>query len=269
MQNDYLLDEFSSVLFDFTKVYKKRVYEFISGYLTCMQLSRLFIDYIADLDIEVSSNKVLDSLEEGELKLDKIIRSRICKPFKNETVNLLGFGLASGEYEIKLANYILSQQYCKHIKIFGYDPFVQTDNNQINYITLADFNKKQIPKFDIILSRWSLHHVQACERWMPLLSLVNHVNLNAHIFIVEEGPFLLNDISNNRRITLLFQVLEDAFVNYILFPRWCCSNNYYIEYLSENDIERIESNLSFEYAKNSISLPGNEGTQIINYYNTR
>jgi hypothetical protein len=263
-KGDYLRDNFSQALIEFLDKEKNAAVQFINGATSSTQLCQSFIDFLKKSKAKYSFDDVLKSLFHPDSEIEKAIKHMLPKLYRGE-MNIFGFGLGSGYYEKDFTNYLRVENYSNKISIFGYDPHSKQKDDAITYLTPGDLNKT-VPRFDIFISRWVLHHVKQNERWNTLVKFMNHMGSNGHIFIVEEGPYLLEKPVANERLYLLVQSLGDTFVNYTVFPEWLISGNFHIEHLRKSDFTTIEKSLAFKSRREKISLDVGIPTQTLIHY---
>ncbi|MFH1769284.1 MAG: hypothetical protein ABH833_01305 [Parcubacteria group bacterium] len=265
--NNYLSETFSKILISFIDNKYDYVCDYLRAKISNTQICREFISYLDDSNKTYSYDKISKSLDYVGSNIDLAIKKFISKPFHSNIVNLFGYGLADGHYEETIAAYLVSYKYCDQVCIYGYDPYYHS--NEIRYINIKpeDISNDNLPKFDIIITRWTLHHVNGNERWDAFLKFINHIKPNGHILIIEECLDSQEGLNNNRKTYELIQALEDAFVNYIMLPGWCCSSAYHIEYLKEYDFAAIEKALKFKFTKYKWRLNKDTSTQTIIHYN--
>ena len=190
-----------------------------------------------------------------------------------EQINILGFGLRDGAYELSLANRLYAQGLAKKVTVYGFDPDSHEVNSSIQKITPAQLFAADCPKFDLIISRWVLHHVHFAERWDGLTQCINQANPQAKILIIEEGCFPL--AGHYRFEVACYELLlacADVMINAGLHQQWLkdiaagVDEPFFIRYLTANDLYQIEKQLVLPCTRTIYEVgPDFFGQTIISY----
>ena len=156
-----------------------------------------------------------------------------------ENINIFGFGLGDGSYELSLKKMLKTHQKINNAEIFGYEPFY----NDTAYKNFASSDLLTIDniKFDIIIARWSLHHVVDTERWGNFIASLNLLKPDGTAVIIEHGFVNRAFDFNCKQLYLFFNVIIDVIGNTIFNYDWLSkvegSKDYFIKFLDDDAIK--------------------------------
>jgi|GEM_PF-3235697 hypothetical protein len=207
-----------------------------------------FINYCFDHKIKLDPEKTLQSFSIHNQLSDKAVKKELLKITKKSHINLLGFGLDDGIYEKELANFLVLHKVCNTITIYGMDPYA-IKSNEIQYITPEQLSVDSL-KFDVIIARWSLHHVKLSKRWSDLSACISHSNSDASIIFIEHGFLQNSQFTAEKKLYKLLNALFDIIANIGLRPTYFTNTapsfgeHFFIHYLEMNDFSSILKNSS-------------------------
>lgn len=232
-----------------------------------------FINYCFSHKIKLDPEKTLQSFSIHNQLSDNAVKRELLKITKKTHINLLGFGLDDGIYEKELANFLVLHKICNKITIYGMDPYAKKGSG-IHYITPEQLSMDLI-KFDIIIARWSLHHVKLENRWSSLSDCISQCNGDASIIFIEHG-FLQNSyFTAEKKLYKLLNALFDIIANIGLRSSYFTQtapqfrNNFFIHYLEMSDFSSILKNSSQNISHQNIYDVGpNFPNQTICYFRT-
>lgn len=211
-------------------------------------ISNNFIDYCFSNKIKLDPKKTLQSFKIHNQLSDNAVKKELLKLTSKLHINLLGFGLDDGIYEKELANFLALHKICKKITIYGMDPYAKKGCD-IQYISPEQLNRGSI-KFDVIIARWSLHHVKPNNRWSDLSDCISQCNPDASIICIEHG-FLQNIyFPAEKKLYELLNALFDIIANIGLRPTYFTETapsfgkHFFIHYLEPKDFISICKNSS-------------------------
>lgn len=207
-----------------------------------------FIDHCFSNKIKLDPKKTLQSFKAHNQLSDNAVKNELLKITSKLHINLLGFGLDEGIYEKELANFLILKNICNKVTIYGMDPYAKKGSD-IQYITAEQLSKDSL-KFDIIIARWSLHHIKLDNRWTELSDCISRCNPDASIIFIEHG-FLQNiHFSAEKKLYELLNALFDTIANIGLRPTYFTETapsfgeHFFIHYLEPNDFISICKNSS-------------------------
>lgn len=207
-----------------------------------------FINYCFNNKIKLDPQKTLKSFEIHNELSDNAIKKELLKLTSKLHINLLGFGLDDGIYEKELANFLVLHNIGNKVTIYGMDPYAKKGCD-IQYISPEQLNRSSI-KFDVIIARWSLHHVKLDNRWSDLSDCINRCNPDASIICIEHG-FLQNiHFPAEKKLYELLNALFDIIANIGLRPAYFTETapffgeHFFIQYLEPKDFISICENSS-------------------------
>lgn len=239
----YLRQALVNLVTNFTTQHHSLIKDYFDGEATIHDVGPALILFLVSSQVAYDQTQTLESLAMINEKLDQVVKSILVQG--GEHLSLCGYGIGNGKYELQLAEYLTSQG--KAITLFGYDPNAGFDEKKIQACSTEALKGNALPRFDIVLTRWVLHHVEPAQRWQLLVACINRARPGARIIIIEEGAFAAN---KSKRI-LLYEYLQgcaDILVNSILYPAWLdvggkhLGQHFYLNYLTEEDILNLESN---------------------------
>ncbi len=207
-----------------------------------------FIDYCFSNKIKLDPQKTLKSFKIHNQLSDNAVKKELLKLTSKLHINLLGFGLDEGIYEKELANFLVLHNVCNKVTIYGMDPYAKKGCG-IQYISPEQLNRGSV-KFDVIIARWSLHHIKLENRWSDLSDCISRCNPDASIICIEHG-FLQNmHFPAEKKLYELLNALFDIIANIGLRPTYFIKTapsfgeHFFIHYLEPNDFISICKNSS-------------------------
>lgn len=207
-----------------------------------------FIDYCFSHKIKLDPKKTLQSFKAHNQLSDNAVKKELLKITSKLHINLLGFGLDDGIYEKELANFLVLHKVCNKVTIYGMDPYAKKGSD-IQYITTEQLRKDSL-KFDVIIARWSLHHVKLDNRWSDLSECINRCNPDASIIFIEHGFLQNRHLPAEKKLYELLNALFDIIANIGLRPTYFTETapflgeHFFIHYLEPNDFISICKNSS-------------------------
>lgn len=232
-----------------------------------------FINYCFNHKIKLDPEKTLHSFSIHNQLSDKAVKKELLTITKKPHINLLGFGLDDGSYEKELANFLALHKVCNTVTIYGMDPYA-IKSNDIQYITPEQLGMDSL-KFDVIIARWSLHHVKLENRWSTLSDCISQCNGNASIIFIEHGFLQNSHFTAEKKLYKLLNALFDTIANIGLRPSYFTQtapqlgNNFFIHYLEMSDFSSILKNSSQNISYQNIYDVGpNFPNQTICYFRT-
>lgn len=207
-----------------------------------------FINYCFKHKITLDPKKTLQSFSAHNELSDNAVKKELLKITKKSHINLLGFGLDDGIYEKELANFLVLHKICNKVTIFGMDPYAKKGSG-IQYLTPKQLNIDFV-RFDIIIARWSLHHVKLENRWFDLSNCISQCNPDSSITFIEHG-FIKNTLFiAEKKLYELLNALFDIIANIGLRPSYFTQTapqfgkHFFIHYLELSDFSSILKNSS-------------------------
>lgn len=247
---NYLYEKFIFWLSYYLKEIKTQQYlqSYFSSEKNLNFICNNFIDYCFNHKIKLDPKKTLQSFNIHNQLSDNAVKKELLKITSRSQVNLLGFGLDDGIYEKKLANFLVLNKICNEVTIYGMDPYAKKGSD-IHYITPKQLNIDFV-KFDIIIARWSLHHVKLKNRWSDLSNCIKQCNPDASIIFIEHG-FLQSSYCNaEKKLYELLNALFDIIANIGLRPSYFTQTapqfgkHFFIHYLELSDFSSMLKNSS-------------------------
>lgn len=232
-----------------------------------------FINYCFNHKIKLDPDKTLQSFSIHNQLSDSAVKKELLKITNKSHINLLGFGLDDGTYEKELANFLILHKICNKITIYGMDPYAKKGSG-IHYITPEQLSMDPI-KFDVIIARWSLHHVKFENRWSNLSDCISQCNNDASIIFIEHGFLQNSHFTAEKKLYKLLNALFDIIANIGLRPSYFTQTapqfgkHFFIHYLQFNDFSSILKNSSQNIRYQNIYDVGpNFPNQTICYFRT-
>ena len=207
-----------------------------------------FIDYCFNHKIKLDPEKTLQSFSIHNQLSDNAVKKELLKITNKSHINLLGFGLDDGIYEKELANFLVLHKVCNTVTIYGMDPYA-IKSNEIQYIIPEQLSMDSL-KFDVIIARWSLHHVKLTKRWSDLSDCISQCNGDASIIFIEHGFLQNSHFTAEKKLYKLLNALFDIIANIGLRPTYFTDTapsfgeHFFIHYLEANDFISICKNSS-------------------------
>jgi hypothetical protein len=243
----YVHDVIIDVVASFTARHRALLEHYLARRAALNTVCLEVIRYIARRNMSFDSDLALQALESVDAALDAAVKVALEPKLSARKLSLCGFGLGSGEYELKLTNDLNTQGLAPQLDLYGFDPYPRFDSSKILSLTSEDLCAAGGPRFDIILSRWVLHHVHQENRWKEFIACVNRSKSDAKILVIEEGTFTPK--TQKSTPLLFYEYLigcADVVVNSILCPSWLFpptgkpGEQFYLEYLTCDDVTSLE-----------------------------
>ncbi len=204
-----------------------------------------FINFCFKNKIILNAERTLQSFAAHNQLSDDAVKKELVPMVTKSNVNLLGFGLDEGSYEKELAQYLTMQGVSK-VTLYGMDPYAKKSTG-IHYLTPCQLSVEPKLRFDLIIARWSLHHVALRSRWTDLSQCIKRCSSDARILFIEHG-FLEESVSPlERKLYIFLNATFDIIANIGLRPRYFTETaphlgkNFFIRYLDFNDFNKISN----------------------------
>lgn len=258
----YLADKALEIINGLVVKQKKLINDYFNRTASLAFLANLIIQYIYTQNIKISKEKMLPSLIKYEEIMNSAVENMLMAVADKKKINILGFGIRQGSYEKQIKNFLIEKHKILDADIYGFDP------NKIPDFPIINLSQQQLfsencPFFDLIIVRWTLHHVDETYRWKDLLRCVNQTKKGSKIIIIEEGTFSdVKDCSFNVLMKNFLFSIADIIANFIYNSKWIDAilqkkeNPFYIKYLTSQDIESIENSFQFQSVKTVTSING-------------
>lgn len=211
-----------------------------------------FIDYCFRHHIKMDSIKTHLSFKVHNQLSDHAVKKELSTLACKQRINLLGFGLDDGVYEKELANFLILKTICNEVTVYGIDPYARKGSD-ILYLTPNQLSTCAI-KFDIIIARWSLHHVSLENRWSTLSACIHLCNPDALIIFIEHGFLQKKCFPAEKKLYELLNAFFDIIANIGLRPNYFTQTapyfgeHFFIHYLEPKDLRAIFKNFSSRIA---------------------
>lgn len=260
-KSNYTQQIFSDTVSRFVAHNREVMLLYFNQSLTLNEIALCIVNFIYENTIILDRNKILEGLSYG----DSIVETYVSKYIKShliykEHMNILGFGGGNGFYEKLMANYIKEYQLAKHVDVFIFDPYQEKTTNDICFLTEFDLKNTKEKTFDIINTRWVLHHINKENRWQQFIQCSRKLSSKGLLLILEEGDFDTNLNFFQQLLYRFFLMCIDVVINMALRPEWFLSTlpipgkNFYVDYLTEHDLKYIESKLNLPFEKSVIPI---------------
>ena len=110
-------------------------------------------------EISLGKNITLQSFAKHNEQMHKVVESNINSWSFKQHYNIFGFGCDDGSYEKELGSIMKTESF----NVYGYDPYA-TKGDDVIYLSEKDLKGDKF--IDVVVARWSLHHVKPIEnRW--------------------------------------------------------------------------------------------------------
>src|SRR3990167_1572488 len=264
----YLVEHFVFWLNSYAKNETFDLESYLSGKLSLELICKNFITFCFSQGISLDEKKTLESFAYHNELSDGAVKDELMKISPKSEINLLGFGLDEGYYESMLSNFLIAQGKTSHVNLFGFDPYAKKNPN-IRYLSSQKLVSKESPKFDVIVARLVLHHVELKYRLVEFINCVNQCNPNATILVVEHG-FSRGKVSFlNEKLNDFLNATFDVIANIGLRPRYFTNTsseigaNFFIKYLNLSDLSSIKSGIQFPISEKIYDVGPNFPNQTI------
>lgn len=246
LKTNYLYEHFIGFLTKYVAESKTTVRNYFSGEIDLVIICKDFINFCFKNNVSLDFSKTLISFNKHDKLSDKAVKKELIKMNPRRHFNLFGFGLDEGIYEKELAKFLINKNIAKTVEIYGFDPYAKK-NHVINYLTSEQLSLDVTPKFDLIISRWALHHVEFKYRWKDFANSIIHANRDALVLAVEHGFIDKNHSALNKKVYYLMNATFDILANIGLRPHYFTStapnigSNFFINYLDAKDFIDINN----------------------------
>ncbi len=246
-RKNYIYDQFCILFKAYIKSHSNILDSYFGGNQDLNAICYDFIHFCFSKNILLNSVKTLSALENHDQICDNAIKERLRKIEHRSSLNLMGFGLGDGTYEKFIAMYLKKKNIAKDVNLFGFDPFAKKIEG-IKLVTVDELLDNKVPKLDIIIARWVLHHVDEKYRWENFIHCISSMNPCSMVLIIEHG-FLqdgeVDAFSIDRKLYSLINAAFDVVVNIAIRPHWFTSTpklgcNFFVRYLTSKDIKSIK-----------------------------
>lgn len=237
------------------------------------ELGRKLITYIFQQGYTFDRERLYSCLVHYANQVDDAVNTILHTLTPKKQVNILGFGLRDGAYELSLASLLSQHGLAEHVTVYGFDPDSREMDSRVQMITSEQLFLGDCPRFDLILSRWVLHHVNFNERWDGFVQCINQANPFAKVLIIEEGCFPAAGVY--RFEVACYELLlacADVIINAGLHQQWLkdiaagVDQPFFISYLTADDISQIENQLKVKVKPTAQEIgPDFFGQTIISY----
>jgi len=266
---DYAVVRVAPVLSRFICGHEAPIRSFLHGETPLRDIYCALIVHLGDEGFELDPEQLLVTLRPHERVCHERLLEQLRQLPLRDVVHFLGFGLARGEYEQELADYLVANGLAGEVRLYGCDPYVDFSGSGIEEWTPSAAGEQQ---FDLILARWVLHHLEPAFRWQAFTPVARHLAPGGCLLILEEGDFRAAD---ERRFAdqLMALVLSSIdVINTLTFvAEWHeksaeSADAYYLQHLSADEIAVIESGFGFPFERQIIETgPGVFGQTIFAY----
>jgi hypothetical protein len=252
-EDSYVRSQTIEFLHNFIPTQTTEIANYLCRKHSLNELCHRMIDHIRNYDLTFDAGKFLQELKAPNALLDKTVKEQIADLSPRDQLNLLGFGLGEGAYEKNLAEYFRAENVTASLHIFGFDPFSIVEDDDIRMLTRTEIHSQDCPHFDLMLARWTLHHVSLEYRWKDLLGCLDHCKRGSRVLFVEEGCFSKDDTEPVEYLAYeLIHAAADVIVNSAFNPHWVYDPNakpgdhYFIKYLTQKDLDMINKSATVD-----------------------
>jgi hypothetical protein len=218
--------------------------EYLSGRQPAQQVAQALIRLLGRHDPRLDPKLFLQFLEQHDQASDRWIRARLAARGFQEELSVLGFGLGDASYERALCHWLAGEaRLAARVKLWGFDTHPAA-GGEVHMLTCGELEGGQAPRFDVVIARYVLHHIEPRERWSGLLACLRRCHPGATVLIAEQGypaPSRPENAAEERYRELLL-VCFDVLANATLYPDWCGTGgaNFYVSFLSEEELTSLE-----------------------------
>lgn len=201
-----------------------------------------------------SRERTIADLWTTEVGFDRVIKERVAARSWPAHINVFAYGIGDGHYEDTIRAWLVESRICERVSLYGYDPYAQVDGKNITLVELDAL--PTLPEQHILLARWVLHHVPDEERWDPITRILSCMAPRGVGFFAEEGVFTAATLmsATQRAYTLLFAML-DMLINTSVLGHWFEEGDYFLDYLTQEDLATIESSIVKPYRRHVVETP--------------
>ncbi len=251
--DSYLADIYSEFLSDYASTHVDKIEDYLKSTIPLEALTKTFIDHCFSKNINMDAQRTLASFAYHDSLSDKAVQKELLSINKySGTLNLLGFGCGGGGYERWMAQFILDNNIATNVKIYGFDPYAEPQPD-IHFITPEELTQSNVPRFDIVVARWVLHHMELKNRWDDFVRCVNHTNKDALVLIIEHGVTSGNQKPEDERLYVFLTATFDIMANIGIRPGYFTDTapdigkNFFVQYLQPNDWDHITHQISKKF----------------------
>lgn len=257
--NNHLADNFIRQVSSFTTQHPTIVNHYFHDRLSLNMLGQHFIHHCFQNNTPTDKEKTLASFKHHDALSDMAVKETLLKLPQQPHINLLGFGLGDGYYERSIRDFLLQTGIADHVTIYGFDPHA----DQVTDVTLLPslaLSQGQTPKFDIVIARWALHHVELVERWQHFSQSANMLAPRGIVLIVEHGFIPSPNHAIHEKLYYFLNATFDVVANIGIRPHWflddkrVASERFFIHYLDQTDLSHIMTKSQICFTQTKVEL---------------
>ncbi|MFC1521908.1 hypothetical protein ACFL6Y_05820 [Elusimicrobiota bacterium] len=235
---------------------------YFRGKLKLFKLCRKFAGFIHGVhgDKKLNRDMVVGTIGGAmAFHTDSTVKSILRDHSFSREINMFGFGLGDAYYEKEIQDYLIKRKIAKKVALYGYDPFAKGIKN-VKLLSADNLLKPPSASFDLILARWSLHHVPAKKRWKLFEAALSHLKPKSIAIIIEHG---FVDTRARHVDVALYRLLNgilDTVGNIGIWPNWFASTkpdygrNFFVDFLCDKDIRAIQENCKVRLSRKIINI---------------
>ncbi|CAK0752000.1 conserved hypothetical protein [Gammaproteobacteria bacterium] len=247
----YFAEQFTRCVVAFAQENTESLRSYFAGDCSLTTLNKAFVQQIFNQQwhMDLTRSAMLQSLGANfESCTDFYVKTVLSSFVPKKNLKMLGFGLGSGFYESALARFLIQSGKVESVEFFGYDPYAGLIPGMQMLSTVDLASETLVLEFDLIIARWSLHHVHAEERWTPFIQALNKLSSKSLAIIIEHGyttPTLRE--KGLERLYLLLNTWIDVIANIGIVPDWFTASaptygdNFYVDYLRTADVTQFQT----------------------------
>lgn len=252
--NTFLKNVIHRSFYEFCLDYKLMLDAYFEEKLELNKLASAYSSFLFknQTQFKISKKELINSFQIAEQHIDTALNNTLSKYFfQKKEINILGFGADSGQYEKKSGDFLKSQGLIEQYQLYIYDPYFPTHQRPSNCIYIDNLDTP-LPKFDLILSRWVLHHVHHKNRWENFLKLTNQISDTGLILILEEGDLKSEYTEKYKANYELLLMFIDVFINFFLRPTWLVDNkkepasSFFLSYLNQTQLQNLIGSINYK-----------------------
>ncbi len=247
-RNGYLSKQFAFWLNAYAVEAPNALGNFLSGNVTLNQLCQNFIQFCFARNIHLDAQQTLEGFAEHNRLLDDTVKKTLNRMPRKKHIRMMGYGLDDGAYETEIADHLLKQQLAEEVTLYGFDPYANRSDNVL-YLSPEQLREDTLPKFDLVIARWVLHHVALHQRWADLMRCLEWRSPDSTVILIEHGALTLPVTHHEKRLYHLFNATFDVIANIGLRPKFfTCTephgHQFFIDYLESSDFEVMRDHLA-------------------------
>jgi hypothetical protein len=218
--------------------------EYLAGRQPAQAVAQAFIRGLGRQAPRLDPKLFLRFLEQHDQASDQWIRARLAARGFQQELSVLGFGLGDGSYERALCRWLVHEaRLAASVRLWGFDTH-PTAGGEVRMLTRSELEGAEAPRFDVIIARYVLHHIEPRERWSGFLACLRRCRPGATVLIAEQGypaPSRPEHTPEARSRELLL-VSMDVLANATLYPGWCGTGgaDFFVSFLSEEELDSLE-----------------------------